>query len=319
MRFKNITGCFVGLAVGDALGVPVEFSSRLSLRANPVTDMRAYGTWSQPAGTWSDDSSLTFCLAESLLSGYDPNDIGKKFLDWYTTGYWGAHHKLFDIGAATQEALERIKRGEDPRYSGNYDVDSNGNGSLMRIVPASLYFGNEADGIFYNSIKEVSSITHAHFRSVFSCFIFSKLVAELLKGGDKNFAYQNAVREVSQFADQRDFNKNETDLFKLVLNGKIASIGEEFIRSSGYVLDTLTASIWCFLTTDSFSSAILKAVNLGNDTDTTGCVTGAFAGLYYGEKDIPAEWTNTLARRNDIVALSNKFTHAVEKRFGDPM
>ena len=316
MRFENIVGCFIGLAVGDALGVPVEFSRRLSLKTRPVTGMRGYGTWHQPAGTWSDDSSLTFCLAESLIGGYDPNDIGKKFLDWYATGYWGAHHKLFDIGRATQEALERIKKKEDPRYSGNYDVDSNGNGSLMRIVPASLYFANEADDDFYDNLREISSITHAHFRSVLSCFIFSKLTAELLKGADRDSAYENVIRDVSMFADRHDFNKDELTLFEPLLNGKIASKKEESIRSSGYVLDTLTASIWCFLTTESFSSAVLKAVNLGDDTDTTGCVTGALAGLYYGENNIPTEWKNALARRDDIVTLANTFMEVSKKRFG---
>src|SRR4051812_43739522 len=97
-KFENITSCFLGLAIGDPLGVPVEFKDRTFLKNNPVKDMLGYGCWNQPPGTWSDDSSLTFCQAESLVTGYDLNDIGKKFLAWYTTGHWGAHYKLFDIG-----------------------------------------------------------------------------------------------------------------------------------------------------------------------------------------------------------------------------
>src|ERR1700759_2325932 len=99
---ERIEGCFLGLAVGDALGVPVEFESRESLRLDPVTGMRGYGTWNQPAGTWSDDSSLTFCTAESLCNGYDLEDIGKNFVKWMTEGYWTAHNNVFDIGGTTR-------------------------------------------------------------------------------------------------------------------------------------------------------------------------------------------------------------------------
>src|SRR5687767_9896210 len=104
-KFENIKSCFLGFAVGDALGVPVEFNNRELLQARPVKQMMGHGTWNQLPGTWSDDSSLAFCLAESLVNGYDPTDIGKKFVAWYTTGYWGAHHKLFDIGQTTRIAL----------------------------------------------------------------------------------------------------------------------------------------------------------------------------------------------------------------------
>src|SRR5690242_2087563 len=124
-RIENIESCFIGLAVGDALGVPVEFRSRSTLERDPVQSMRAFGAWHQPAGTWSDDSSLTFCLAESLLKGYDLNDIGQTFVKWKADGYWGAHHKVFDIGGTTRLALGRVQKGEDPRFSGEMDEDSN--------------------------------------------------------------------------------------------------------------------------------------------------------------------------------------------------
>ena len=145
INFANIKSCFLGLAIGDGLGVPVEFRDRSFLKDFPVKEMLGYGSWNQPPGTWSDDSSLTFCLAESLVNGYSLHDIGKKFVAWYKEGYWGAHHKLFDIGGTTRASIERISAGENPLFSGEPDESSNGNGALMRITPAALYFYNVSD------------------------------------------------------------------------------------------------------------------------------------------------------------------------------
>ncbi len=309
---KNITSCFLGLAIGDALGVPVEFSSRISLKNDPVKNMTGYGCWNQPPGTWSDDSSLTFCLAESLTKGYDLNDIGRTFVRWMTEGHWGAHHKVFDIGGTTRVALLRIADGEDPLYSGELDEDSNGNGSLMRIVPASLYFANEDEETLLERMREISGVTHRHFRSVTSCFIYSKLVSKLMKGLDKHKAYSEACAELNAFFGTKDFNTLEMKLFSRTLDGTLVHAKEETIKSSGYVLHTLEASIWSFLNTKTFPEAVLTAVNLGGDTDTTGCVTGALAGLYYGEQNIPSAWMETLARKESIIDLSKNFQNKMD-------
>ncbi|RAW00386.1 ADP-ribosylglycohydrolase family protein [Pseudochryseolinea flava] len=311
MTTEKIRSCFLGLAVGDALGVPVEFKDRKILQENPVVGMRENGTWRQLAGTWSDDSSLTFCLAESMVNGYHPIDIGLKMVDWLTTGYWGAHHKVFDIGITTRIALMRIKKGEDPLTAGEVEVDSNGNGSLMRIAPAALYFASETDETLYNRVKEISSITHGHFRSIFSCYIFSKMLIALAKNDEKLSTYQKVVEQVTDFATRQGFELSELKMFNRVLSGNIQDVDGSEIQSTGYVLHTLEASLWCLLTTNSFSEAVLKAVNLGGDTDTTGCVTGAMAGVLYGEKQIPSEWTNVLARHNDIVSLAERFHSAI--------
>lgn len=311
-KFENITSCFLGLATGDALGVPVEFKQRSVLKNDPIKNMLGFDTWNQPPGTWSDDSSLTFCLAESLTSGYNLFDIGEKFIAWYTSGYWGAHHKLFDVGGATRAAIERIKAGEDPRYSGELDERSNGNGSLMRIIPAALYFADLDDQNLFEKIKEISSITHAHFRSVFSCFIFSVYAIELFKGEEKIMAFEKTIDRVNGFISENEFNRTEINYFKRLLDKEFIKTDESSIHSSGYVLHTLEACIWCILTTISFSDAVLKAVNLGEDTDTTACVTGALAGLCYGEANIPDFWLNKLARQNDIRKLSEDFIRAFQ-------
>lgn len=310
----KVQACFLGLAVGDALGVPVEFRDRSYFRDHPVKEMLGYGTWNQPPGTWSDDSSLAFCLAQSLLRGYDLNDVAKKFVDWHYEGYWGAHHKCFDIGGATRAAIIALKKGESPLFSGGLDEDSNGNGSLMRIAPAAFYFSRVSDDELYQRVKEVSSITHGHFRSVFSCYVFCKFLIELSHGQDKTLSLRNVGKAIRDFSINKQFNPGEIKRFERILDGSIVEADESSIHGSGYVLHTLEAAIWCFMTTDNYREAVLKAVNLGDDTDTTACVTGALAGLYYGREAIPAEWLNILARKNDIMKLSEDFTDSLKKQ-----
>jgi ADP-ribosyl-[dinitrogen reductase] hydrolase len=314
LMIDKVQGCFLGLAVGDALGVPVEFRDRSYFRSRPVKEMLGYGTWNQPPGTWSDDSSLAFCLAESLLNGYDLNDVAKKFIDWRYDGYWGAHHKCFDIGGATRAAILLLKKGESPLFSGSIGEDSNGNGSLMRIAPAAFYFSNLNDDEFFQRIKEVSSITHAHFRSVFSCYVFCKFMIELSRQQDKILALQHVGKDIREFSINKQFNPVEINRFQRILDGSIAEANEDSIHGSGYVLHTLEAAIWCFMKTDNYSEAVLKAVNLGDDTDTTACVTGALAGLYYGDQAIPAAWISILARKSDILKLSEDFAEALKKQ-----
>jgi ADP-ribosyl-[dinitrogen reductase] hydrolase len=193
-------------------------------------------------------------------------------------------------------------------------VESNGNGSLIRIIPAALYFCDLNDTELYERVKEISSVTHAHFRSVFSCFIFSKYVIELLKGNNKINALAKIGNEAIHFARNNSFNESEVKLFERILSGSIHHTSEDSIRGSGYVLDCLEASLWCFLTTDSYADAILKAINLGEDTDTTGCVTGALAGLHYGDENIPMLWSIKLSREKDIIKLAEDFTESLKKK-----
>lgn len=309
----KIKGALFGLAVGDALGVPVEFRPRQELSIRPVNTMRAFGSWNQPAGTWSDDSSLAFCLAESLAKGYDLNDIAQNFVNWMQHGYWGAHHKVFDIGGTTRFSIGRLTKGISPSLSGAAMEDDNGNGSLMRIMPLLFYIKGMPITERYARAKEVSAITHGHFRSVFSCFIYLELALRIFNGHSAEEAYYKMRHEVLAFANQQNFLKKEIEYFKRILHGDIKTQHETAIHSSGYVLRTLEASIWCLLNTDNYAGAVLKAVNLGDDTDTTGCVTGGLAGLLYGYDDIPISWIETLARKEDISNLCERLNQQILK------
>jgi ADP-ribosyl-[dinitrogen reductase] hydrolase len=309
---EKIKAAFFGFAVGDALGVPYEFKDREKMEKQPATEMRGYGTWNQPIGTWSDDSSLAFCLADSLTNGYDLNDIAQNFVLWRTEGYWGAHHKLFDIGNATRFAIELLQKGTSPLLSGGMDEDDNGNGSLMRILPILFFVKDLSIEERYIRVKEVSSITHAHFRSVFACFICVEFALQLLQGKSKYDAYAEMQKMVNSFISKNDFNKTEVEKFKRILIHDILMEKESDIYSSGYVLHTLEASFWCLFATETYSEAVLKAVNLGGDTDTTACVTGGLAGLLYGYEGIPINWLDLVARKKDIEDLCERFNKNIK-------
>ncbi|MFT3682494.1 MAG: ADP-ribosylglycohydrolase family protein [Ferruginibacter sp.] len=310
---NKIKGALFGLAVGDALGVPVEFKSREDLKRFPVKGMTGYGSWNQPPGTWSDDSSLAFCLAESLVNGYDLNDISRNFIKWFQQGYWGAHHKVFDVGGATRFAIGRLITGTSPLVSGGLMEEDNGNGSLMRIIPLLFHIKDLPIEERYKKIKEVSSVTHAHFRSVFACFICLEMALLILNGKSAGEAYIEMQQQVNAFAVKNDFSKNELQLFSRILKSNIQQLPEKDIHSGGYVLHTLEASVWCLLNTDNYADAVLKAVNLGADTDTTGCVTGGIAGLLYGYDELLRVWIEDLARKDDIDDLATRLFKSLEK------
>ena len=317
MKTSNIHAALFGLAVGDALGVPVEFKSRDYLKRFPVTDMQEFGTHHQPKGTWSDDSSLAFCLAESLCKGYDINDIGKKFVQWRNAELWTPHGRVFDIGISTNHAIHSIASGTKPILAGGFSERDNGNGSLMRIMPLLFYIKDLGIEKRFDIIKDVSSITHAHIRSVLACFIYLEYALNILRGHDKWQAYADMQVSVKHFLDTNAIcSQKEMDVFHKILEHKVGDydiqvlyqLEEDEINSSGYVLDSIEASLWCVLTSDTYEETVLKAVNLGSDTDTTGAVAGGLAGLIYRYDAIPEHWLNVLARKEDIVKLCDKLT-----------
>lgn len=304
---NKVKAGIMGVCIGDALGVPVEFKKREDLKRFPVTKMLEYMSWNQPKGTWSDDSSLTLCLSEELTKGYDLEKIGQSFVKWNKYGHWTAHGRLFDIGGTTRHSLARLIKGESARFSGNIFEEDNGNGSLMRILPLAFYLKKEDDiQKLYLMVKEVSAITHGHFRSVFACFIYVIFAIQLLKGKNKKEAYEQTQNVTLKYAKNQGFNPKEIELFNRILKHDISGYAEDEIKSGGYVLHSLEASLWCFLNSESYAEAVLKAVNLGEDTDTTGAITGGIAGIYYGYENIPEEWIAELVRKDDIEKLCEK-------------
>ncbi|MGV0105970.1 ADP-ribosylation/Crystallin J1 [Nostoc sp. DSM 114160] len=306
---KTLSG-LMGLCVGDALGVPVEFTSRAERVKSPVTTMLGYGTWNQPPGTWSDDSSLSFCLAECLCRGYSLDAIANSFWRWYKEAYWTPRGDVFDIGQTTHTAIMRLKQGVVPHQAGGKVENSNGNGSLMRILPMAYCHRSLTLGELLARVHDVSAITHAHARSQMACGIYISIAVALLEGADLQTAYLQGLQDIQTIYSVREFLL-EKPHFGRVFSGEIAKLPVEEINSGGYVIDTLESSLWCLLNSSSYSEAVLKAVNLGGDTDTTAAVTGGLAGIYYGVENIPQKWINQIVRRQDIIYLAERFARAV--------
>lgn len=303
---KQIKSALFGVAVGDALGVPVEFKSRQEISQNLVTTMIGYGTHNQPPGTWSDDSSLTFCLAEGLTNDFCLDEIGQNFVKWYNENYWTPYGEVFDIGGTTKQAILRIAKGENPELAGSSKETDNGNGSLMRILPLLFYLYNKPINVRFEITRKVSSITHRHIRSIIACFYYLEFAKQIIEGRDKFDIYSNLQTFVLNHLTNLSINPAEISLFDRLLKSSIYELDTEQIYSTGYVVHTLEASIWCLMTTSNFKGAVLKAVNLGYDTDTTGAVTGGLAGLLYGFENIPEEWILQIAKHHEIENLAER-------------
>lgn len=308
MTLEDIKSILFGVAVGDALGVPVEFKTREYLINNPVNSMLEYGTHSQLAGTWSDDTSMTLCLAEALTEeNFELNSVGKNFQKWAHEAYWSARGEVFDIGNTTYEAINNLSNVDNAKYAGLTDVGSNGNGSLMRISPLLIISYNKSNIKRYNLTKKVSSITHGHSTSIISCFYYLEFLRQILfKHRDKYDMYQFIKPRIKHTLKFKLISTGQIKPFDRLLNGDIHKLPESDIRSDGYVLSALEASVWCLLNTESYEEAVLKAVNLGSDTDTTAAITGALAGLLYGYGNIPEKWINKIARKEDINDLAER-------------
>lgn len=322
---KKITGSKVlsglmGVCVGDALGVPVEFTSRSDLQTSPVTAMQGYGTHNQPPGTWSDDSSLTFCLAEALTQELLTDKIYATLADyfcrWRREAYWTSYNYVFDIGTATATALLRLRRGIAPREAGGKTEGSNGNGSLMRILPLVFCYQLVEFPELIERVHHVSCLTHGHPRSQIACGIYISIAVYLLQGSEPIVAYHQGIDQIREIYQQEPYH-SEMHHFQRVMSGKIADSPINSIRSSGYVVHTLEAALWCFLNSHNYAEAVLSAVNLGEDTDTTAAVTGGLAGIYYGSEQMPQEWISQIARKDDIIDLASRLETAINQKYSD--
>ena len=308
---KRISGSLFGFFVGDALGVPVEFIEREKLKKHKVTKMLEYGTHNQQVGTWSDDSSMVLATMDSLINNesINYNDIMNNFLKWYKEGKYTPDRKVFDIGNSTAAALRKYQRDEKNYICGSNDIYSNGNGSLMRILPITLYLHYTSEQKL-DVISTISCMTHAHIYSIISCIIYSIFIDEYLKELDLKKAYSNMQNIIKNILENNKNIENVEELkqkFSRIIYDDISKLTENEIKSSGYVIDSLEASLWCLLKTNNYKDAVLKAVNLGEDTDTIGALTGALAGLVYGYNSIPKEWINVLKRKEYLTDLTNKY------------
>ena len=295
---SKIKNAILGLAIGDALGVPVEFKSREILDRDPVMGMREYGTHDQPIGTWSDDTSLTLATMDGIAKGEDASGIMKRFCNWLYGGKYTAHDKVFDVGNTTGVAIRRFRDnpGIDPCSCGLTSSESNGNGSLMRILPIALAHVKSDDDMIIKMGMDGSSWTHGHMTSKLCCAYYSLVVAKLYNGVGIGESFELATEAIrSRFKGLSDLE----DIFDS------REVPRAYIRSTGYVVHGLEVARWCMNNSSSYSEAVLKAINLGDDTDTNGAIVGGLAGLYFG--NIPEKWLEQLQSRSRIIKSINIF------------
>lgn len=302
---EKIKAVMLGHAIGDALGVPVEFCDREELDESPVTDMMGWGSYPVPEGCWSDDTSMALATLDSLKKGeVDYNEIMDNFVMWLSNDEYTPTGETFDVGRTCLSAIRKYcQKNPTPALECGMDDElSNGNGSLMRIHPVVLYAtltllkGTE-DGYWQwmGCIKNASKLTHAHDRSIMGCYIYGYCLSFLLKE-----ATRESLLAGIKFAGEDLDYLPEYEHYHRIFEPDFEKLARDEIKSSGYVVDTLEAALWCVLTTDDYRSCVLKAVNLGEDTDTVAAVAGGLAGILYGLDAIPEEWLSTLKKREYI-------------------
>ena len=314
---QYISDGILGLAVADSLGVPVEFRSRLELKSDPVVDMRGYGTYNQPEGTWSDDTSMTLCVADSLAHGLDFADMMERFRRWAKEGKYTPFGQAFDIGGATSRAVSRYCDGMEPLCCGGCKEQDCGNGSLMRALPVAFYlyakYGAEISSeVCMDIVHQASSLTHSHPRCHIACGIYTNAAVRLIAGCSLSDAIRQGTEQAAVYYARSAAHKEELCCFKRLMDEGFVSLTEDNIKSGGYVVDTLEAAFWCLLTTASYSECVLKAVNLGEDTDTVAAVAGGLAGLYYRESGMPREWLDALKNRTMIDGVCQRLRNGLE-------
>ena len=330
MERNIIKDSVFGFAIGDAMGVPIEFMQRELLLKKPLTKMIGYGTYDVPKGCWSDDTPMLIATIDSIVrsKGINYNDMADCFCDWINDDKYTPTNKMFDIGITTKNALinywhkktpnvdifaigrndlSRMEKELDATKCGDISFESNGNGSLMRILPLIhyFYFYPTPEDEKFEIIKNTSSITHAHEISIIGCLIYVNYVLDILNGKDKVSSYEN----LGSYNYNKYFSADTINIYSRILTKQIPTLKINQINSDGYILHTLESVLWVTLKADNFRDSIVGAINLGDDTDTIGALVGGISGILYGLDNIPVDWINNLKAKSLLDDLCNKYIY----------
>lgn len=291
-------GALLGLAVGDALGAAVEFQDPGTFE--PVTGFRRGGPHRLDAGQWTDDTSMALALADSIARvGWDLDDQARRYVLWWRHGKYSVNDRCFDIGSTTRSALTRFELTGDAKTAGDTSEHCSGNGSIMRLAPVPIRFVD----LFPDRLEELAMLcvdssrpTHASPQCLSACAYLGVVLAGLLHGLDRNTVLATDWGPLARLRNTWTLDPR----IEAIADGSFRSKQPPDIRGSGYVVDSLEAALWAFHDADDFRQAVLRAVNLGDDADTTGAVCGQLAGACWGESGIPAQWRESLGRQDLI-------------------
>ena len=305
----QVVGGLVGNAVGDALGLPVEFKSREELKADPVFEMQGFGSHLVAPGTWSTNTSMVIALMESIreCGKINKSDILHRLSKWLYLAEYTVGSEIVNSNTTIAMAIEMFKKGYDPDECGDAFEFATDNGALVRILPVAFlcYNYNIQGKARYNLVKNVTRLTHATEKCILANMIFVNYACYLLEGYYPAVALQKIQQEKYSF-----FSEACVDSFSRILKKNLTELPEEEIQSNSDVIESLEAAIWSLVTTRNFEQAVIKAVNLGHDTDTIGALTGGLAGLYYGMQGIPRRWLDKLKRLPELETIAEGFSKA---------
>jgi ADP-ribosyl-[dinitrogen reductase] hydrolase len=295
MRYE---GCLAGMAAGDAVGTTVEFKSPGSF--DPVTDMVGGGPFGLEPGQWTDDTSMALCMAESLLAcgGFDAHDQMERYVRWWRDGHLSSNGTCFDIGNTVSAALSKFQRTNEP-LAGSEDPRSAGNGCIMRLAPAPMYFSSTPEKALTLS-AESSRTTHGAVTCLDACRYFGGLIIGALEGESKQTLLSERYTPVDGFWRSAPLCSELDE----IACGSFKDKEPPEIVGNGYVVKSLEAALWAFHKSSSFEEGCLLAVNLGNDADTTAAIFGQVAGAFYGIEGIPRSWCEKLALADLIQRLA---------------
>ena len=310
---SDIKNCLIGLAVGDAMGVPIEEYDRSRLLKKPITNMLGFGNYFVPAGSWSDDTSMTLATIDSIIdcNGVEVTDIANKLCEWINDAKYTPTGELFSITDITRFSLMRYWESKNALTCGAVKPSSNDNGSLIRMSPIALYcfYKKLSDKKIYDLVYKVSSITNANIISIVTCFMYVKFMMYILNGK----TIEEAYKLVKKYKYDKFFDISYLEEFDRILKDDISKLSINDIESDNYCVHALEACLWVLLNTNSYESAVIGAINLGECTDNIGSLTGAIAGIVYKSKGIPKAWSDSLQKKDLIDKLARKYNTYLTK------
>jgi len=307
-KIDRYRGAMVGLAVGDAFGVSLEFMPPGSFIT--VTEITGGGPFGLKEGEWTDDTSMALCIAASLLEcgNFDAKDQMERFVNWRENGYMssrGEGSRCVDIGNTTTSSLDRFLESGDP-YSGPTEHSTSGNGSIMRLAPVPLFYGGDALDTFAFA-GQSSRTTHGSDACIDAC----RYMATIING-----AINGIVKEKLLSSDLMKDIELMPEI-RMVADGSFKEKEPPEIRGTGYVVESLEAALWAFHNFDTFEEGLIAAVNLGDDADTTGAVYGQIAGAYYGVDEIPERWLEKIVDLDGIEYIAEGLYDAAVEKYGE--
>jgi ADP-ribosylglycohydrolase len=315
LNIKLTNAIILGFAVGDALGVPFEFLEADEIEFKYSDEMQGNGTYDQPIGTFSDDTSMMCCTIEALIKDGTTETMADNFLKWKNENFWSARGEVFDIGNTTLVALKVYEETGDLTGSSTNNEYSCGNGSLMRVLPLLPYTMKMTMDEKFEFIQRVSIITHGHIRCTIACFIYLELAEKIWKDdtGSKSIIYSRMLQSVGPFLSSKEETKNEMHHFENIFT-RPQGIPKEELSNSGYVVDSLILVLHCFMKYNRYEMGVWYAVSFGGDTDTNAALTGALYTLNGGKKEIPERWLAPLAKKEELIDLAKRWSESIDKK-----